>query len=122
MSSTRQKALFLVMLVAFFMSVSGISFGEHPGEEGTEKGHKGMDKGKHSMMMMKKMMTGREMVATKDGGVIVLTGNKLVKYDKNLNLIKEVELEAGMECTAEMMEKRRRMMKKDTMGNQEASE
>ena len=33
-----------------------------------------------------------EMVTTQDGGVIVMKGNKLVKYDKDLNLVKEIKL------------------------------
>jgi Spy/CpxP family protein refolding chaperone len=33
-----------------------------------------------------------EMVAAQDGGVIVMKGNMLYKYDKDLNLTKEVEL------------------------------
>lgn len=33
-----------------------------------------------------------EMAATQDGGVIVMKGNKLYKYDKDLNLTKEVRL------------------------------
>ena len=32
------------------------------------------------------------MVATKDGGVVVMVGNKLFKYDRNLNLVKETEI------------------------------
>jgi len=37
-------------------------------------------------------MMGRQMVATSDGGVIVMAGDKLFKYDKNLNLVKETEI------------------------------
>jgi hypothetical protein len=33
-----------------------------------------------------------QMVATNDGGVIVLMGPKLMKYDADLNLVKEVEV------------------------------
>ena len=36
------------------------------------------------------------MVATQEGGVIVLAGNKLTKYDANLNVVKEVELKLPM--------------------------
>ena len=32
------------------------------------------------------------MVASGDGGVIVLFGDRLIKYDKNLKLVKEVSL------------------------------
>ncbi len=58
--------------------------------------------GKEAMMMHKKkmmwsspmmhQMMQKEMVATKDGGVIVMVGNKLLKYDKDLNLKKEVKI------------------------------
>ena len=34
-------------------------------------------------------------VATSDGGVVVLTGGKLAKYDNSLNLVKEVEIKGG---------------------------
>lgn len=63
---------------------------------------------KHSRMMkMFSSMTIRNMVATGDGGVIVLVGNKLQKYDKNLVLKKEVEIKIneeemmprGMKCS-----------------------
>ena len=43
-----------------------------------------------AMQMMTRMQ--KQMVATADGGVIVLSGNKLLKYDKDLNLVKEAEL------------------------------
>jgi len=38
----------------------------------------------------------KQMVAANDGGVIVLAGNKLLKYDKDLNLVKEVEVKTGV--------------------------
>lgn len=34
-----------------------------------------------------------KMVATEDGGVVVLIGNQLLKYDKDLNLIKKVTVD-----------------------------
>ena len=37
-----------------------------------------------------------QMVATDEGGVIVLAGNKLMKYDADLNLVKEVEVKMPM--------------------------
>ena len=56
--------------------------------------------GKHGMFMHKEhgMMDGMmhhqaSMVVTPDGGVIVMKGHKLSKYDKNLNLVKEVKTE-----------------------------
>ncbi|MBN1404986.1 MAG: hypothetical protein JW946_00520 [Candidatus Omnitrophica bacterium] len=49
---------------------------------------------KKNMMMMRcmKNMNKNQMVAASDGGVIVLSGNRLLKYDKNLDLKKEVEI------------------------------
>jgi len=47
-------------------------------------------------MMMPGMgfaMQTRTMIATSDGGVIVLSGNRLLKFDKDLNLVKEVKFE-----------------------------
>lgn len=38
------------------------------------------------------MMGKAQMVATDEGGVIVLAGNKLMKYDAELNLVKEAEV------------------------------
>lgn len=43
------------------------------------------------------MSMGKQMVATSDGGVVVLSGNKLYKYDKELNLKKEVEIKKDKE-------------------------
>ncbi len=45
-------------------------------------------KGKMDCMKMGKT----NMVASDDGGVIILAGNKLLKYDADLNLVKEVEV------------------------------
>lgn len=47
-----------------------------------------MGKGKMCCPMMGKT----QMVATDEGGVIVLAGNKLMKYDADLNLVKEAEV------------------------------
>jgi hypothetical protein len=56
--------------------------------------------------MPHQMMGGAQMVASGDGGVIIMVGNKLVKYDKDLNLVKDVEIKA----VAEKMEKMREEM------------
>ena len=42
------------------------------------------------------MMGKAQMVATDEGGVIVLAGPKLMKYDADLNLVKEVEVKMPM--------------------------
>ena len=50
----------------------------------------GQGKGKMGGMMNKDSV-----VATADGGVVVMQGPRLLKYDKDLNLVKEVELPRG---------------------------
>lgn len=85
------KVLALVVVALMFCSVS--AFSQTPAEKTEEKP---MDKqmGKECMGGMMDMMTAmqRQMVATTDGCVIVLSGNKLLKYDKDLNLLKEAEI------------------------------
>ena len=89
---------------------------------------KGMMEGKGMMMhsMMNTMMN-KSMVATSDGGVIVMTANKLTKYDKDLNVVKEVDIKMDMDgmqkMMTEMMEKcpmmGKGMMGKGMMGTRE---
>jgi hypothetical protein len=50
-----------------------------------------------------KTMMKRELVATADGGVVVLQGNKLSKYDKDLNLVKELDLKCDVEAVRAKM-------------------
>ena len=66
---------------------------------------KGMMKGgMMGMCPMHGMMMGKsEMVAAQDGGVIVMAGNKLYKYDKDLNLVKEAKVKMDMEDMQKMM-------------------
>lgn len=47
------------------------------------------------MGMMGGMMQKDTVVATSDGGVVVMQGPRLLKYDANLTLVKEVELPRG---------------------------
>jgi len=42
------------------------------------------------------MMGKAQMVATDEGGVFVLVGNKLTKYDADLNVVKEAEVKMPM--------------------------
>ncbi len=65
--------------------------------------------GKHGMMM--KMME-RSVVTTSDGGIVIVSANKISKYDKNLNLVKEVEIKMP---TMEEMQKTCPMMDKAAM-------
>ena len=65
-------------------------------KKGSMMGEGMMGKGMMGGMMMKSMME-KTIVATSDGGIIVSAGNKLTKYDKDLNVVKEVEIKMDME-------------------------
>jgi hypothetical protein len=54
-------------------------------------------------MMMGKMMTECQMVATSDGGVIVKMGTMLMKYDKDLKMVKEVEMKVDTDAMMKKM-------------------
>ena len=74
-----------------------------------------MDSG---MMGMMHGMMSKSLVATSDGGVAVLTGNQLTKYDKDLNVVKTAEVKVDMEAMQQSMMgmmKMCRMMKGDMM-------
>ncbi len=52
-----------------------------------------------------KMQMGKPMlVATGDGSVVVAVGCQLLKYDKDLNLVKEAEIKIDMEKMKKKME------------------
>ena len=111
-----KRSIVVVMIAALFMLIPVICFSEEPVEQKDtatletttpERGMMGQGMMAKGMMgqpmmqqgqarpmqgMMMKAMMEKEMVATPDGGVIIMVGNKLLKYDKDLNLKKEVEI------------------------------
>ena len=120
------KVIVLFIVVALVMGLSTICFsGQQMVDQESQKAmmgsgmiHKGMmiqqgqKEGMRPMpsMMMKSMME-KSMVATQDGGVVVLVGNKLLKYDKNLNLQKEVEIKidpSGMKDKMMLMQEKQK--------------
>jgi hypothetical protein len=54
-------------------------------------------------------MMSNSMVATQDGGVVVMIGNKLYKYDQNLSLKKETQISVDYEGLKSMMMKMQNM-------------
>ena len=123
----------ILLLIALVMCITGSCLGqEHPGMAMTSSDSpamsqggmscpmmQGMDKDAKAGMMqkMKKMgnmqdmqkcrmecMLNGTMVATSDGGVVVLIGNKLTKYDKNLNMVKQTEIMLEPADMKKMME------------------
>ncbi|MGA2092975.1 MAG: hypothetical protein ABSH16_06160 [Sedimentisphaerales bacterium] len=67
----------------------------------------------HSMMCERMMK--KEIIASEDGGVIIMCCNKLYKYDKDLNLVKEVELKAGQDMKEMMGKMQKECMEKCQM-------
>ncbi len=112
------KRIVSIVTVVFLLGVVGYSALAEEGEgggamgPGQEKGDvhpgKGMGHGAmkgmcraHGMAM--KMMAGRELAATSDGGVVILAGNKLYKYNKDLKLVNEAEVSVDAEGMEKMM-------------------
>jgi hypothetical protein len=90
-----RKYIFAVLLVVLVLGVATVSFAADDSMKCPMMGKGGM-MGMCPMhgMMMKSMME-KEMVATENGSVVVMAGNKLMKYDKDLNLKKEVTINTG---------------------------
>lgn len=52
-------------------------------------------------LMTAQSLIQRQIVTPSDGGVIILVGDKLLKYDNNLNLLREVEFNPDLQRTYE---------------------
>ncbi len=88
----------LMLSFAMMISCSGLIFAEDSQGAGNDSqqspGGGRPDMGKMSPMMMQ-MMRKDSMVATSDGGIVVMAGPRLIKYDKDMTLVKEVEMPRG---------------------------
>lgn len=62
---------------------------------------------------MAQSMAQQSVVATTDGGVVILAAGKLMKYDGNLNLVKEIDLQIDYDAMRSRME---RMVRDMPMG------
>ncbi|MBD3391716.1 MAG: hypothetical protein GF418_06620 [Chitinivibrionales bacterium] len=106
---TAMKVLAAVSIMAIVAAAQGPHHGRHmmggPGA-GTGKGaamHKGCGMMGGGMMMG--FVMPRKVVPTDDGGVIVVVGNRLIKYDKNLKLKNEAEITVDWDKVKKQMEK-----------------
>lgn len=108
-----KKILFIVILVTLFVSFNICFLTAEQDKtkmktmmckEGMMKKGKMTQKCPMHSKIMKKMMS-KSIVATKDGGVVVMVGNKLLKYDKNLNLKNEAEIKIDMKTMHKKMMK-----------------
>ena len=118
------KMSIAIITASIVLTVSGMAFAQMDDKgKGAMRDKDEMMEGKSDMMgkgmMGKKMMMKcmgmmqqmhSNMIASSDGGVIVMSGGKLIKYDNQLNVVKQVDLpksEMGM------MGKDMEMMDKD---------
>ena len=100
----------LVIVMGIILVVSGLTFSYAQESIGT----KDVAADKQAMMMCKKRMMGHgcymkstmspSLLETKDGGIVVMMGNKLMKYDKDLNLVKEAEVKVDVKGMQKMIE------------------
>ena len=96
-----RKTLVLILSVFLLLVFIGLLYGQHQhGSPPSGAGpHRGMgmgmmDSSMHARMQshMKEHRMMPAMVPSGDGGVILMAGKKLYKYDKNLVLKKEAEI------------------------------
>lgn len=114
-----KKVLFLVVVAAMVLGIAICSFAQPPScPMGGEKGgpgseERGMKKGHEQMTcMMMKCAMEKEVVATSDGGVVVVVGDRIMKYDKDLNLKKEARLNLDTEAVMKDAMEKSKMCKK----------
>lgn len=91
-----KKWVLVLVLAAGFGSLAFAEEMQEMGGAPEQQQGQGMmmgGRGKGGPMMG--MMHKDSVVATSDGGVVVLSGPRLLKYDSELNLVKEVELPKG---------------------------
>ncbi|OGX16053.1 MAG: hypothetical protein A2166_05430 [Omnitrophica WOR_2 bacterium RBG_13_41_10] len=121
-----KKTIFITLMVLILVPALAFAEEKSMGMDTSMKMAKGMEMGKGMGMGRRGMgfncgkmcmMMQKQMVVTSDGGVIVLAGNKLYKYDKNLNLVKEVEIKIDVEAMkktiGQMREKCNQMMQEE---------
>ena len=96
-----KKIIFVLLAAVVCMSFLSVSFARDMGEKRWDKKDK---MGCPMCHMNKMMMGGKELIATQDGGVVLMMGSKLIKYDAQLNVVKEVEIKIDMEAMQKAME------------------
>lgn len=99
----------LAIVVALAALGSYVAFAQQKGG-GMMQGNGMMGQGKMMQMcdmhtMMAQCMTQENLVATSDGGVVVLVGNQLMKYDDDLELVQQTEVQVDYQAMQSKMQK-----------------
>lgn len=118
-----KRTAILAIVTAFLFASASVCLAETSAQKtDTQKAQTGemMGKGmmKHGKPCEKPPMhcfMGKQMIATSDGGIVVLIGNKLYKYDSSLSLQKEAEIPIDMEGMQKMMNMKGMGMMKEPM-------
>lgn len=92
-----KRVAWVIISASLVLTVSSVSFAQGQEQMVEQQQMTGSQQMTGHLQMMGQgaksgMMMSGQMVAASDGGVIVMMGNKLMKYDKDLNLKKEVEI------------------------------
>lgn len=85
-------------VLALVVVLAGAGLAHAEGMKGGMMGHGMMDGKAMDMHSMMQGMSDVKVIATSDGGVVVVSGDTLTKYDRNLNLVKQVELKGCKMC------------------------
>lgn len=90
--------------------MGGQGMGQGMGGQGMGKGMMGGQGGEMGQGMMcpmcssmMKSVASPQVISTGDGGFVILTGNKLIKYDKDLNVVKEADIKVDVSAMMEKM-------------------
>ena len=95
-----KKTMWLWLVMFVVLSMGSSSFAEEIKSE----------EGKYPLI--KKCLVGAEektVVATSDGGIVIVTGNKITKYDKNLTVVKETEIKVDADAMKNKMAAMKKM-------------
>lgn len=102
------KRLLMIVTIGILVGFAGyVVFADQHAEKMGEGMMRQMSSCPMCPMMCKAMME-KSLIATSDGGVILMAGGKLTKFDKDLNKVKEVEVQMEIEA---MQNKMKSMMK-----------
>jgi len=95
-----KKVLFVIGILLIAGSTIFLNAQDQNAQQGGMQGSGTMMGGGMDMMassgtctMCGMMMMGSKMVATADGGVVVMMGNKIMKYDKDLKKVKDTTVD-----------------------------
>jgi hypothetical protein len=90
-------------IIAISFAQQGNDTNDGMGQNGMRQGGM-MDSTAMCGMMMMHFMKPSTAFGTQDGGFVVIMGNKIMKYDKNVELKKEVEMKVDTTAMRKMMQ------------------